>query len=592
MADLTAQGLKPEERWRQRLPAAEVVLLGRACGAWSVPWERWMSHRHAELQWRQDVLQVRQLPEARNPIFFRGKETPSFEIKPGESFVIGSTVFSLGEEPKPGTPEARDLVQSRTISAAELKQVPFRDAPHRLDVLSRLPEVIISAANEQDLCLRLSNLLLAGIPRADVVCLVSMDEHAALRILHQEMRRSLRKEFYPSLRLIKEALHNFHQSVLHVWSVEQRQDAPQFTQDINVDWAFCTPVEGEASGNWGIYVTGRFVGDLKSTLMGPLEMNDLGDDLKFTELVASILGSLLQVQSLQHKQTILSSFFSPGVVQVLTQGDPTSELKPRQVEVTVLFCDLRGFSGKVEQSAADLFAVLERVSEALGVMTGSILERDGVIADFQGDSAMAYWGWPIVLTDKVQRACLAALSIGNTFRSFARKPDHPLAGFQAGIGIATGDAVAGRIGPRDQSKVSVFGPVVNLSSRLQDMTKIFRVPILMDEKTAHLLQATTPPSLARCRRLAQVKPYGLNTPLMVYELLPPASDYPDLIDAHIATYQGALDAFIQGDWATAWKLLHQVPPEDQGKDFITGFILQNHHTPPPDWNGVIELTRK
>ena len=67
--------------------------------------------------------------------------------------------------------------------------------------------------------------------------------------------------------------------------------------------------------------------------------------------------------------------------------------------MTVLFCDLRGFSRESERSADDLFGLLERVSRALGVMTHHILEEGGVIGDFHGDAAMGFWGWPIAQAD-------------------------------------------------------------------------------------------------------------------------------------------------------------------------------------------------
>ena len=92
--------------------------------------------------------------------------------------------------------------------------------------------------------------------------------------------------------------------------------------------------------------------------------------------------------------------------------------------------------------------------------------------------------------------------------------------------------------------------------------------------------------------MALVQPYGLDQPLMVSELLPPLTEFPSLTNEHIAHYEAALDAFIAGNWDDAYELLHQVPPTDRGKDFLLGYIIQNNHTPPPKWNGVIPLARK
>jgi adenylate cyclase len=258
----------------------------------------------------------------------------------------------------------------------------------------------------------------------------------------------------------------------------------------------------------------------------------------------------------------------------------------------VLFCDLRGFSLHTERHADDLFELLHRVSRALGVMTRQILNEGGVVGDFQGDAAMGFWGWPLAQQDAVARTCSAALAIRREFEEAARQPDSPLAEFHVGIGIATGKAVAGKIGTPDHVKVTVFGPVVNLASRLEGMTKIIRAPILLDQATARAVRRHVPRDLARVRRLAVVRPYGLDTPLEVSELLPPESQYPLLTDKHLEHCEAALDAFLAGRWTEAFELLHRTPPQDLVTDFLTVFIAQHNRTPPTGWNGVIPLSSK
>ena len=216
---------------------------------------------------------------------------------------------------------------------------------------------------------------------------------------------------------------------------------------------------------------------------------------------------------MEHRHATLSQFFSPVVLDTLAVEDPEVVLAPRETEVSVLFCDLRGFSRESERQAGDLLGLLQRVSRALGVMTHHIREQGGVVGDFQGDAAMGFWGWPLPQHDAVLRTCRAALAVRAEFEATA--------GFHAGIGVATGRAVAGKIGTVDQVKVTVFGPVVNLASRLEGMTKILRAPILLDEATARIVRQQVPRDVARVRRLAIVRPYGLDTPLEVSELLPP-----------------------------------------------------------------------
>jgi len=161
-----------------------------------------------------------------------------------------------------------------------------------------------------------------------------------------------------------------------------------------------------------------------------------------------------------------------------------------------------------------------------------------------------------------------------------------------GIGVATGNAVAGKIGTVDQVKVTVFGPVVNLASRVEGMTKTLRAPILIDRRTAQAVRERIAPGEARVRRVAVVRPYGLDMPVEVSELLPPAVEYPQLTDENLAAYEAALDALLDRDWPKAFELLHQVPADDRVKDFLTVFIAQHNRTPPVDWDGVIPLSSK
>jgi adenylate cyclase len=101
-----------------------------------------------------------------------------------------------------------------------------------------------------------------------------------------------------------------------------------------------------------------------------------------------------------------------------------------------------------------------------------------------------------------------------------------------------------------------------------------------------------PTSVARCRPLARIKPYGLESPLLVSELLQPASEASLLTDDHLAHYKSALTAFLDRRWGDAYEELHSVPPEDRGKDMLLSFILTHDHTPPPDWDGVIPMKSK
>lgn len=607
MPDLIAQGIEAQQRWRRTLPEGEPVVLGRQGGIWAVPWDHQISRRHAQVLWNGTKLEVTQLPDARNPLFLHGEETDHFALLPGEHFVVGQTVFSLADQQVNVTTDAPAPVQQQSFSSQYLKGVQFRNPDHRIEVLSRLPDVISGATGDHELVVRLVSMLLAGILRADAAAVVAVelegeeegkeerrDENQEVpkpsapafrpssHVLHWDQRLAISTDFRPSQGLILESLRQ-RQSVLQVWRGAETAANMSFTASDTFDWAFCTPVLGRACRGWGLYVAGRF--NVEQSGMTPSsDPTDLREDIKFTELVAAMLSSLRQMRLLEHRHAALSQFFSPVVLDTLAVEDPEVVLAPRETEVSVLFCDLRGFSRESERQAGDLLGLLQRVSRALGVMTHHIRDQGGVVGDFQGDAAMGFWGWPLPQKDSVLRTCRAALAVRAEFEATS--------GFHAGIGVATGRAVAGKIGTVDQVKVTVFGPVVNLASRLEGMTKHLQAPILLDEATSRIIRQTVPRDVARVRRLAIVRPYGLDTPLEVSELLPPVEQYPELTDQHLEYYESALDAFLARNWQMAFELLHRIPAEDQVKDFLVVYIAQHNRRPPADWDGVIQLESK
>lgn len=580
MPELIAQGPKAEHRWRRRLPQGRPVQLGRDSGRWSVSWDEHVSRQHAEICLEGKRLVVERLAKATNPVFFRGVKEDRFELSSGEHFVIGATAFTFIEEQLAVTLDNPAPLTEETISYELLQQIHFDAADRRLDVLSNLPEQLSSAASDEEQGQRLATVLLTAIGSAQFVALaeVKADE---IVVRHWDRRGAAAQAISPSERLIRQARQE-QASVVHVWG--DAKDS-SFTQSEGEEWAFCVPLRGAALEGWIAYVAGAF--DQPAATRRALQ-----EDVKFVDLACQTWGHLCRLTRLERERTALGQFLSPVVMDSLGEQDPGVALAPREAHVSVLFCDLRGFSRRSEQEADDLMGLLHRVSGALGVMTRQILEYGGVVGDFHGDAAMGFWGWPIEQADAPLRACQAALRIRSEFRRAAQDPTHSLADFRMGIGIATGRAVAGKIGTVDQVKVTVFGPVVNIASRLEGMTKALRAPILLDEVTADAVRNVLPENIGRLRRVARVRPAGMDSALEVSELMPPAAEFPQMPDEGLRAYEEALDALQNLEWEDAFTKLHRVPAEDRVKDFLTVFIAQNNRTPPDGWDGVIPINSK
>lgn len=589
MLELVAQGLNSNQRWRKTLEAGQRYLIGRDANIpLCVPWDAQISRNHVQIDVHLDHLQLTRLESALNPLFFAGESVGTCRVEVGQHFVVGTTTFHVDPETEAGVVAAP--FEEVAFKPQELRKIRYQDPENRIEVLTHLPEVISGARNDSELHYRLVNLLLKGVVHAEAVAIVITSSTDEVQMLHWDRRRETAGPFRPSRRLVTEALERRQSSVLHIWEKDSIHPNDQ-TMMQEFDWAYCTPVPGLALEPAGLYVAGR----MGKTFVPGTTLSDalqLEADVKFTELVAEIIGAVVRAKRLERQKAGLRQFFAPPILAALGDELDTTLLEPSECDVTVMFCDLRGFVQRAENEADDLIGLLERVSRALGVMTQHILENGGVTGDFQGDATLGFWGWPFPSPDAAVNACRAALGIRAAFAKAAMTKNHPLADFAMGIGIANGRAVAGKIGTAEQVKVTVFGPVVNLASRLESMTRQLRVPIVLDEATARIVRPRLHSTEGRLRRLARLLPFGMETPVVVSELLPPVQDFPELTDAHIESYERGVDNFIDGHWDEAYRCLHAMPPSDRAQDFLMQQIVLHNRTAPPNWDGVVRLPSK
>ena len=566
------------------LVGGDSYILGRGDEVkFRVDWDDRISRRHVELRAEANGVALCKLAEASNPIFVDGAAVDGVTLAPGDVFVIGASRFEVQQVTQSDSP-GHHQIQQLSIDRQQLQRVRYGDAAKRIEVLTSLPAVIRESGVERDLHIRLASLLLAGVQNADGVAIVGLSDTMRPRVFHQEQRFETGMLMQPSVRLISNAMQQ-QTTVLHIWD-NQETNAGQYTQVAGFGWAFCSPFP-DLSGDRALYVTGRSIPEDSSA-----GERHLHADIKFTEFIADIVGSLQRQRRLERQQSGLRQFFSPPILEALGRDLDTSLLEPRECDVTVLFCDLRGFSHRAEEESDNLTGLLERVSLALEVMTSQILRFGGVTGDFQGDAALGFWGWPIESAESPLNACRAALAIREEFSKAQADPTHPLKDFETSIGIAHGRAVAGKIGTREQVKVTVFGPVVNLASRLESMTRELHVSVLIDEFLDQQIREKLPKDEGRVRRLLQVQPYGMDRPLLVSELVPPESRNPLLNDQHLADFERGVALFISGQWSEAWKFLHRMPAEDRAQDYLSMLITQHDRKSPIDWDGIVRMKKK
>ena len=209
---------------------------------------------------------------------------------------------------------------------------------------------------------------------------------------------------------------------------------------------------------------------------------------------------------------LLGKVVSPEIATQLLNSD--LKLGGEEREVTILFCDLRDFTGMSEQmNPTDVLALLNRYLDRMS----TIIERHGGVIDkYIGDAIMALFGAPITDTGAAGKAIAAAREMAQALEVLNRElvaEGRPALAF--GIGINTARVVAGNMGSKTRLNYTVIGDGVNLASRLESLTKEpdYDTPIIVSEAT---LRASPNPPPAR--ELGEVKVKGKAEAVKIFAL--------------------------------------------------------------------------
>lgn len=272
-------------------------------------------------------------------------------------------------------------------------------------------------------------------------------------------------------------------------------------------------------------------------------------EAQLLELVARIVaGGLARVEDERktaEAESTVESFFGRDLARHLL-ADPEL-LKARDREVSVLFCDIRGFSRLSEKLGAAL--TFGWCGDVLQRMTQCVLAEGGVIVDYVGDALMAMWGAPSDQPDHAQRACRTALAMVRQLASINQEWQNVLGEPTAlSLGINTGVAMVGNVGSKEKMKYGALGNTVNLASRVQGAAKYFKCDILITGDTF----AKLPEDACITRRLGQVRVVNIEAPVTLYQLMEPDWDPAPRAKQE---YEYALDRFEKRDFTLAARVL-------------------------------------
>jgi adenylate cyclase len=210
-------------------------------------------------------------------------------------------------------------------------------------------------------------------------------------------------------------------------------------------------------------------------------------------------------------RTTMGKYMTAAVMEHLMNGKVA--LGGETLTVTILFTDIRSFTTISEKMDAQ--ALVGLLNEYFTEMVGIVMQEDGVVDKYIGDAIMAVFGAPVPKPYDAIHAVRAAVRMRQALKHLnERLAERGIPELKTGIGIHTGEVVAGNIGSEKRMEYTVIGDAVNLASRLESSTKDLGVNVLISEDTYKLLKDEI-----QTRPVKEITVKGRAQPVMTYEVL-------------------------------------------------------------------------
>jgi len=307
-------------------------------------------------------------------------------------------------------------------------------------------------------------------------------------------------------------------------------------------------------------------------------------------LVLFVLNILLSwLQETRQRQRLLGLFgqyVPPEVVAGLSTSREPPSMEGQAREMSVLFCDIKGFTRISESMPPRDLALL--LNHYFTAMTEVIYRHDGTVDKYIGDAIMAFWGAPVAQTDHAGRALAAALEMQAALASLRdgfRGRGWPA--IAVGIGINSGTMSVGNMGSRYRVAYTVVGDAVNLAARLENLTRGYEVELMVSDGIRRAAAEWV------FRELDNVRVKGKGEATRVFEPVARREALSQTDHQLLEHHEQALGAYYGRDFAHAaalfGELAGRVPERRVYYGLMQARCLGMSREPPPrDWDGSIQ----
>ncbi|MEI8389054.1 MAG: CHASE2 domain-containing protein [bacterium] len=201
-----------------------------------------------------------------------------------------------------------------------------------------------------------------------------------------------------------------------------------------------------------------------------------------TAIATYVYKNQLIKNEIQEIEGLFGKFVSPQILNKLLKDPSLISKEGSRKHLTVLFSDVRGFTTLSETLPAH--QLVAQLNELYNEVYEIILSHDGTLDKFIGDGVMAFYGDPLPIKNHALQAILSAKEIFKALEKLNKKWEQEgRQTLKLGIGISTGDMIAGHIGAKRMLSYTVMGDSVNLASRLEGLNKEYNTSIIISQST-------------------------------------------------------------------------------------------------------------